>query len=151
MISLTVLEMIVLMLGIPFFIIEISQLIQLVRSQKKLTSIWEKILEDEEYAGKVLENFVFGFMERISEDEESEKILYGFLTKIGFNIVESLRHYYAENVPAEMKKEALKGVPKPLKGIVKAADAVGIDIGGIINSKIKEAAKKTAEGTVEGW
>jgi len=147
----TPLETLVLVLGIPFFFIEISQLIQLVRSQRKLTSIWEKILEDEEYAGEVLKNFVFGFMEEISEDEESRDIFITFISSMGLNVVESIRQYYNNHVPGEVKKEAMKGVPKPLRGIIKAADAVGIDLGGILKGKLNNTAKEVAEEAVAGW
>lgn len=193
------LELIVVMLGIPFFFIEISQLIQLVRSQKKLTSIWERILESPQYSGQVLQNFLFGFMESINNDPNKkatfqtfiddmglsilDKLQLGrllervafdevffdildsinndpkkkeefmlFMSNIGVNVVDNVRGYYEQHGTAifdaakdKAREKALKGVPKPIKSLVRVADYLGlkIDTGG------KEAAKEVAQDGLE--
>lgn len=72
MISITWLEILVLVFGtflaIPFFIVELSQLLALVRSQRRLTNIWEKILEDPVYAGEVIANSISGILNKLDKD-----------------------------------------------------------------------------------
>lgn len=143
----TPLEFLVVILGIPFFFIEISQLIQLVRSQKKLTSIWERVLEDPEYAGKVVSNALFGFMEEVKNDKEKETIFFGFLQVCAVNGVEGVRAWMGESASAGVNLPK-RHPAKPFEGIINQV------LPGIFDNIVKKGAKKAeqaAEGALAEW
>lgn len=146
----TPLETLVLVLGIPFFFIEISQLIQLVRSQKKLTSIWERVLENPQYAGAVVNNAVQGYIAAFNESEEVRTQFFGFIQNCAVSGAVAIKAW--ANGPDGVtddaaKKQALKAVPKPIRGLVQTMDILGIDV----KSMAKKKAHAQVDNVIEGW
>lgn len=139
----TILEWLVLI----FIFIEAGQLYKLIQVNKKQVSIWEKILEDPIYAGEVLENFVFGFMDRVNTDTEAQEQFFGFVGTCGVNAAAAIRHYFTGNPDALMPEGDLKGVPKGLKGIIKACNALGIPVKDIVVNAVNKQAKQM----VDSW
>jgi len=121
------------------------------RGQKKQTDLIEKIVYNPDYASAVAKNMIFGFMQDINEDEEKKEVFFRFIGEIGLNTVEGIRGYYNKSMPEEVKNQALKGVPKPLKGLIKAADVLGIDVGGMLKAKGKEVAQGAIEEVTTGF
>lgn len=148
----TPLETLVLVLGIPFFFIEISQLIQLVHSQKRLTSIWEKVLEDPTYAGHVVENAVIGFLDRFAEDEKVQQSFFAFVQNCAITGVVGIREYMG-NAPAgnivDVTKSGKMKMGQGLPGILN--QVFGSMLNGVVNGAEKKAAAKATEAVLEGW
>jgi len=136
----TPLEILVMSLGFPFLIVEISQLYQLVRSQRRLTSIWETILEDPEYAGDVASNFVFGFVKNISEDPEKEKAFYAMIQVMAAHATASIKQQWSQAV----KKKAPKNIFEALQSLTElpaVQQKIEQKISGMIGNPIADPAQ----------
>lgn len=123
------------------------------RGQKKQTDLIEAIVYNPDYAAAVAKNMVFGFMEDITDDEEKEAIFVGFMQRLGINVVMGINAYMQEKHPEmvdKAKQAAMKGLPKGVKTLVKAADFLGIDLKQVGKKVVKENVEE-AVGTVPGW
>lgn len=152
----TPLELLVCVLGIPFFVVEVYQLYMLRKSQQRLTCIWEKVLEQPEYAGEVVANAIIGLIDKVEDDEEFGEELVVFVQRMSITAVNGVRTYLArvgpgDPVDMEMQKEALKGMPKWMKQGAKLANYVGIDVKEIMKRGAKAKVDAVVDTAMEGW
>jgi len=91
-------------LGFIFIVVEVGQLYQLVRSQRRLTSIWETILGDPEYAGSVASNFIFGFIKDIQQDKAKETEFYALVQVMAAHATSAIKSQWNQAVKQKAPK-----------------------------------------------
>jgi hypothetical protein len=91
-------------LGFVFIVVEVGQLYQLVRSQRRLTSIWETILGDPEYAGSVASNFIFGFIKDIQQDKAKETEFYALVQVMAAHATSAIKSQWNQVVQQKAPK-----------------------------------------------
>jgi hypothetical protein len=128
-----------------FVIIETLQVFFLLRNNRKLKTLVEQIITDEEYAAAVATNMLFGFMEEVHENKEKQEMFFGFLNTCAISAYASIMQRL-DQLPVATKEAALKGLPKGLKSVIKTADAIGIDIKGLVKGKAQEAVEEVTTG-----
>lgn len=113
--------------------------------------LWQSIIEDPEKAGQVLGNGIFGLIVKLKKDKEAQEIFFDFLGVMSMKAASAAVYWAEHEMPEAMKKQAMKDVPKPLRGLIKAADALGFDIKRIGKDVAKEAGEVAAEKAASVW
>ena len=138
MISMTILEWLVLV----FIFIEAGQLYKLIQVSQKQVSIWEEVLHDPEYAGEVVSNALFGFMDKMNNDEEKRNIFYGFVATCAINGAHGIKEHFGGGAGAPGVNLPKRHAAKPFESIINAI------LPGLLD-KAKGNATKAAKDTVE--
>ena len=130
-----------------FIIIEAGQLFKLIQVSEKQVGIWERVLEDPEYAGKVVSNAIFGIMEKMEKEPKSYEVFVGFTQNLSINVLNGIRNHFAGEGGAGINFK--KNSPlKPLEGLINQA------VPGLLDGFLKgtsKAAEKKAASAVDAW
>jgi hypothetical protein len=129
-----------------FVVIETLQVFFLLRNNMKMKSLIASVITDPDYAASVAENLLFGFMERVSHDQQKQDIFFGFVGTIGVNAVASIREYYGGGGAGQPGVKLKSRSPfKPFEGIINQV------LPGMLDKMVKGKADKVVENVVETW
>lgn len=119
--------------------------------QRKQTKLIESIVYNPDYAAAVATNMLFGFMDRVSNDKESQEKFFGFLQTCAVSGAAGVRHWMqGEGAAGNVLNVTKGGKVKPGPGLADIANQLlGSAVDGFLRGggkKVAEAAEKVPEG-----
>lgn len=137
-------------LMIAFILIEMFQvffiLVQVAQSKRML----ENVLSEPEFAGAILSNAVYGFLEDLSKDEKKQRAFFGALSVMGSAMAQGAMG--GGGVPSKPVK--LSGFGKILEPFINSPQIqgmIGKRLGEFLDKTGKAGAEKAADKVIEGW
>jgi len=86
-----------------FVIVEMAQLWKLVQISKQQTTLWEKMLENPEYAGQVIANAIEGLLVKLANNPEFESKVLNFVNMLAVSGFASVKEFVKGNGEALIK------------------------------------------------